>query len=96
MLVVEDEPDIAALIAYQLTREGFRVETSASGPEALEAGYAWLYERLFSHRSIWARRPHDRHALLPGRIAAALRTRLIGLRPRNCWRRSSGADTTRA
>ncbi|UCC27152.1 MAG: response regulator transcription factor [Gemmatimonadales bacterium] len=37
ILVVEDEPDIAALIAYQLTREGFRVETSASGPEALKA-----------------------------------------------------------
>ena len=37
VLVVEDEPDIAALIAYQLTREGFRVETSASGPEALKA-----------------------------------------------------------
>jgi two-component system phosphate regulon response regulator PhoB len=35
--VVEDEPDIAALIAYQLTREGFRVETVASGPEALRA-----------------------------------------------------------
>jgi two-component system phosphate regulon response regulator PhoB len=37
VLVVEDEPDIAALIAYQLTREGFRVETVGSGPEALEA-----------------------------------------------------------
>lgn len=37
VLVVEDEPDIAALIAYQLTREGFRVETAASGPEALKA-----------------------------------------------------------
>lgn len=35
VLVVEDEPDIAALIAYQLTREGFRVETAANGPEAL-------------------------------------------------------------
>jgi len=35
VLVVEDEPDIAALIAYQLTREGFRVETVGSGPEAL-------------------------------------------------------------
>jgi two-component system phosphate regulon response regulator PhoB len=34
---VEDEPDIAALIAYQLTREGFRVETANSGPEALKA-----------------------------------------------------------
>lgn len=37
VLVVEDEPDIAALIAYQLTREGFRVETAATGPEALKA-----------------------------------------------------------
>lgn len=37
VLVVEDEPDIAALIAYQLTREGFRVETAGSGPEALAA-----------------------------------------------------------
>jgi two-component system phosphate regulon response regulator PhoB len=37
VLVVEDEPDIAALIAYQLTKEGFRVETAATGPEALEA-----------------------------------------------------------
>lgn len=37
VLVVEDEPDIAALIAYQLTREGFRVETASSGTEALKA-----------------------------------------------------------
>lgn len=37
VLVVEDEPDIAALIAYQLTREGFRVETARTGPEALKA-----------------------------------------------------------
>ena len=37
VLVVEDEPDIAALIAYQLTREGFRVETAGTGTEALEA-----------------------------------------------------------
>lgn len=25
--------------------------------EQLQAGYAWLYRRLFSHRSIWRRRP---------------------------------------
>lgn len=37
VLVVEDEHDIAALIAYQLTREGLRVETAANGPEALDA-----------------------------------------------------------
>jgi len=28
-------------------------------PEALEHGYAWCYDRLFSHGSIWARRPQD-------------------------------------
>ena len=37
VLVVEDEPDIAALNAYQLTREGFRVETAATGTEAIAA-----------------------------------------------------------
>lgn len=34
-------------------------------PEELEAGYASLYERLFSHRSIWERRPRDVRAALP-------------------------------
>ncbi len=37
VLVVEDEPDIAALIAYQLTREGFRVETASTGDQGLSA-----------------------------------------------------------
>ena len=37
VLVVEDEPDIAALIGYQLTRAGFRVETTLNGVEALRA-----------------------------------------------------------
>jgi two-component system phosphate regulon response regulator PhoB len=37
ILVVEDEPDIAALVAYQLTREGYRVETAGTGPEAIQA-----------------------------------------------------------
>lgn len=37
VLVVEDEPDIAALIAYQLTRAGFRVETASNGSEAMTA-----------------------------------------------------------
>lgn len=35
--MVEDEPDIAALIAYQLTRAGFRVETAANGTDGLSA-----------------------------------------------------------
>src|SRR5439155_14969158 len=34
-------------------------------PEELERGYAWLYRRLFSHVSIWRRRPSDRRAVLP-------------------------------
>ena len=37
ILVVEDERDIAALVAYQLTREGFRVRTVGTGNDALEA-----------------------------------------------------------
>ncbi|MBN9661210.1 MAG: B12-binding domain-containing radical SAM protein [Acidobacteria bacterium] len=34
-------------------------------PEELERGYAWLYERLFSHASIWRRRPADWRAVAP-------------------------------
>jgi len=34
-------------------------------PEELEQGYAWLYQRLFSHTSIWRRRPSDWHAVAP-------------------------------
>jgi len=37
ILVVEDERDIAALVAYHLTREGYRVRTAGGGPEALDA-----------------------------------------------------------
>jgi two-component system, OmpR family, phosphate regulon response regulator PhoB len=37
VLVVEDERDIAALIAYHLTKEGYRVRTAEGGNEALEA-----------------------------------------------------------
>jgi radical SAM superfamily enzyme YgiQ (UPF0313 family) len=32
--------------------------------EQLDAGYAWCYEKLFSHRSIWRRRPADANAVL--------------------------------
>jgi radical SAM superfamily enzyme YgiQ (UPF0313 family) len=34
-------------------------------PEELEEGYAWIYRRLFSHASIWARRPEDWRAVMP-------------------------------
>lgn len=37
ILVVEDEPDIAALVAYHLARESYRVRTVGDGGEALEA-----------------------------------------------------------
>jgi radical SAM superfamily enzyme YgiQ (UPF0313 family) len=34
-------------------------------PEELERGYAWIYQRLFSHASIWRRRPADWRAVAP-------------------------------
>jgi two-component system phosphate regulon response regulator PhoB len=37
VLVVDDEPDITALVAYHLARAGYRVKTAATGPEALAA-----------------------------------------------------------
>jgi radical SAM superfamily enzyme YgiQ (UPF0313 family) len=33
--------------------------------EQLARGYAWCYQRLFSHASIWRRRPTDVRAVLP-------------------------------
>jgi radical SAM superfamily enzyme YgiQ (UPF0313 family) len=33
--------------------------------DELQTGYAWCYHRLFSHRSIWRRRPEDWRAVLP-------------------------------
>jgi two-component system phosphate regulon response regulator PhoB len=37
VLVVDDEPDITALVAYHLARSGYRVSTAATGTEALRA-----------------------------------------------------------
>src|SRR5512132_3868638 len=37
ILVVDDEPDITALVAYHLAKAGFRVSTASNGPEALKA-----------------------------------------------------------
>jgi two-component system phosphate regulon response regulator PhoB len=36
ILVVEDEPDIVALVAYHLAKAGYRVSTAATGPDALD------------------------------------------------------------
>jgi two-component system phosphate regulon response regulator PhoB len=35
VLVVDDEPDIVALVAYHLAKSGYLVSTATSGPEAL-------------------------------------------------------------
>ena len=37
ILVVDDEPDIAALVAYHLARSGYRVSTAGNGTDALKA-----------------------------------------------------------
>jgi two-component system phosphate regulon response regulator PhoB len=37
ILVVDDEPDITALVAYHLARAGYRVSTATAGPDALRA-----------------------------------------------------------
>ena len=37
ILVVDDEPDITALVAYHLAREGYRVTTAGTGADALRA-----------------------------------------------------------
>jgi two-component system, OmpR family, phosphate regulon response regulator PhoB len=37
ILVVDDEPDITALVAYHLAKAGFRVSTAGNGPDALKA-----------------------------------------------------------
>jgi radical SAM superfamily enzyme YgiQ (UPF0313 family) len=34
-------------------------------PEELADGYAWIYQRLFSHASIWHRRPADWRSVAP-------------------------------
>ncbi len=37
ILVVDDEPDITALVAYHLAKSGYRVSTAATGADALRA-----------------------------------------------------------
>jgi two-component system phosphate regulon response regulator PhoB len=40
ILVVDDEPDITALVAYHLARAGYQVKTAGTGPEALATAAA--------------------------------------------------------
>jgi len=40
-------------------------EPAQMNAERLLAGYEWCYRRLFSHASIWRRRPRDWRAVLP-------------------------------
>lgn len=37
VLVVDDEPDITALVAYHLAKAGYRVTTANTGPEAIKS-----------------------------------------------------------
>ena len=36
VLVVDDEPDIVALVVFHLAKAGYRVATASSGTEAIE------------------------------------------------------------
>jgi radical SAM superfamily enzyme YgiQ (UPF0313 family) len=50
-------------------------------PEELEQGYAWIYQRLFSHGSIWRRRPDDARS-----VAAYLAMSYLYKRSNRFWR----------
>src|SRR5262249_3846900 len=50
-------------------------------PDELEEGYAWIYERLFSHASIWRRRPED-----PRAVPAYLAMSYLYKRSNRFWR----------
>ena len=50
-------------------------------PEELEQGYAWMYHRLFSHASIWRRRPEDFQA-----VPAYLAMSYLYKRSNRAWR----------
>jgi radical SAM superfamily enzyme YgiQ (UPF0313 family) len=48
---------------YDTAHAVFRPKNMSA--EELEQGYEWLYQRLFSHASIWRRRPADWRAVAP-------------------------------
>jgi hypothetical protein len=49
--------------------------------EELDEGYAWIYRRLFSYASIWARRPEDARA-----VPAYLAMSYLYKRSNRLWR----------
>jgi len=55
----------------------------------LAEGYAWLYQRLFSHASIWRRRPRDWRAVAP-----YLAMSYLYKRSNRFWHRLIRADLT--
>jgi radical SAM superfamily enzyme YgiQ (UPF0313 family) len=56
-------------------------------PEELERGYAWIYQRLFSHTSIWRRRPSGAGANTDWRsVAAYLAMSYLYKRSNRFWR----------
>ncbi len=56
-------------------------------PEELEQGYAWMYQRLFSHASIWRRRPTGAAAGNDWRaVAAYLAMSYLYKRSNRFWR----------
>ena len=50
-------------------------------PEELEEGYSWIYRRLFSHASIWRRRPEDWRSVAPYLVMSYLYKRSNRLWP---------------
>jgi radical SAM superfamily enzyme YgiQ (UPF0313 family) len=74
---------------YDTAHAVFRPKHMA--PEELEEGYAWLYARIFSHGSIWRRRPEDPAAVLP-----YLAMSYLYKRTNHVWPRVIAANLTHA
>ena len=52
VLVIEDDPGIAALVAYQLTRAGYRVETAGRGDGGLDSFHREIPDLLVLDRML--------------------------------------------